>query len=676
MRRILAADAHGACVEWRRVASSDGVGVMGSAIDRPDRAFAFTWLTSHRWSHTPQAAIFSMASPRTPPTSTMVARDFEFTTVELPDRRTGDERKKWMFQSELEYYLYGNHTTKGSMFRLLARSGADGRSLCLKRKSVDESIVTDAEFKFVRDLINPGARAFTLVPIDAVEMALIEFGSTPKVDALASALGLEPIYILPDEDGGGGDEESEDGGGESEESKDEESEDEESEDDESEDDESEDDESSHSSDSKDDDDSADEGGDASGGFDNSSDGSESDDGGGAVTDVEEEPPSVDVVADEAGSSGRQRASSAYALEEAAIPAGLEAELIAFAKWRISAINRDRKGIAVAATTAVQERNNVLRLLGWLRTVKKLVTPTMAIFASPQIGLAVQRYVELLNDQGRKWSTLSMYVGSFVAAARFVHAQRAVGDSSSSIDQLEALHVQTLQRARQQTAFDLANPPPRWLDWSDVQRARCTAEEALAALDGKASPLKRQQLTRDVALLMMLTYQPPDRVGITRTLQLSGSLKPTKEGFVLDLSKPGMHKTAAVFGPSTTSVPVAIASQLRAHLTLSAVPEGGFVFGKAGNPLEALPPNQWTALVKQLFRRYSGVALSPKDLRSSFVTFLKSGEHSDEALRAAAHAMRHSSKTQDSVHYHKGKSDALIKAAVEAAAKFASQFQPR
>jgi hypothetical protein len=615
-----------------------------------------------------------MDSPRTPPTSTLIVRGVELTIVELPDRRTDDECKKWMFQSELEYFLYGNHTTKGSMFRLLARSGADGRSMCLKRKSVDESIVTDAEFKFMRDLINPGARAFTLVPIDAVEMALIEFGSTPKVDALASALDLEPVYILADEDVVGEDGGESEGAGESEgggESEDEESEDEESED-----------ESSHSGDSKDDDDSADEDGDAGGGLGNSgdsnddSDGSESDDGGGAVTEVEEEPPSVDAVADESGSSGRQRASSAYALEEAAIPARLEAELIAFAKWRISAINRDRKGIAVAATTAIQERNNVLRLLGWLRTVKKLVTPTMSIFASPQIGLVVQRYVEVLSDQGRKWSTLSRYVGSFVAVARFVHAQRAVGDSSSPIDQLEALHVQTLQKARQQTTFDLANPPPRWLDWSDVQRARCAAEEALAALDGKASPLKRQQLTRDVALLMMLTYQPPDRVGITRMLQLGGSLKSTKDGFLLDLSKPGMHKTAAVFGPSTTSVPAAIASQLHAHLVLSAVPEGGFVFSKAGNPFEALPPNQWTALVKKVFTRYSGVALSPKDLRSSFVTFLKSGEHSDATLRAAAHAMRHSSKTQDSVHYHKGKSDALIKAAVEAAAEFASQFQPR
>ena len=59
--------------------------------------------------------------------------------------------------------------------------------------------------------------------------------------------------------------------------------------------------------------------------------------------------------------------------------------------------------------------------------------------------------------------------------------------------------------------------------------------------------------------------------------------------------------------------------------------------------------------------------------SSFVTFLKSGKHSDETLRAAAMAMRHSSTTQGSAAYHKGRSDLLVQAAVDAAASFAARF---
>ena len=56
-----------------------------------------------------------------------------------------------------------------------------------------------------------------------------------------------------------------------------------------------------------------------------------------------------------------------------------------------------------------------------------------------------------------------------------------------------------------------------------------------------------------------------------------------------------------------------------------------------------------------------------------MTFLKSGDHDDETLRAAARAMRHSSKTQGSAAYHKGQSDSLVQAAVDAAATFAAKF---
>ena len=140
-----------------------------------------------------------------------------------------------------------------------------------------------------------------------------------------------------------------------------------------------------------------------------------------------------------------------------------------------------------------------------------------------------------------------------------------------------------------------------------------------------------------------------------------------------LSSPGAHKTSATFGPSTTTVPAAIARCLATHLGLSAVPEGGYVFARARDPFAPMEPNQWTTAVKAVFKRWGGVALAPKDLRSSFVTFLKTGEHSNETLRAAAIAMRHSSKTQGSAAYHKGQSDLLVQAAVDAAAEFAATF---
>ena len=66
-------------------------------------------------------------------------------------------------------------------------------------------------------------------------------------------------------------------------------------------------------------------------------------------------------------------------------------------------------------------------------------------------------------------------------------------------------------------------------------------------------------------------------------------------------------------------------------------------------------------------------MAPKELRSSFVTFLKSNDHDDATLRSAAVALRHSSKTQDSDAYNKGKSDRLVAAAVKVAEEFAAKF---
>ena len=617
------------------------------------------------------------------------------TVISLPDRRQGEdgERKDWMLQSELENYLYGNHTTKGSLFRLLARSGADGQSMCLRRRQVDEGLVTDVEYIRMRDLIHPGVRAFTIVPMDAIEMALHQFGRTMRAFRLAEALDVDPWDEDPWDEGeeAGGEEaavelgqEGEDAvEGEGQQQQQEEEVEEEVEEEEEEEEQQQEEEA---------DDSSDGGGDTDGGGggasskgtsgDHTSGSGGSESGEYAPTDEEDGPPAdVDAASN---ASSRGRASSTYALEE--IPDALDAELSALAVWRLSPINRDRQGVAVAKISCDQERKNILRLLGWFVSTKKLTTtPTLGVFHSPKIGAAVQRFAEMLvAEKQRKYSTVSKYIGSFLSAARFVHARRMAAlpagakVDSTAVDQLAALHTQSLQQARQQAVFDLAKPPTNWMDWSEIQHIRCNAESALASMGEQASVTQWQKVARDVALLMCLTHQPPDRVGVLRLLKLGddGTLKrDDRGGFLLDLSSPGAHKTSATFGPSTTTVPPAIARCLSTHLGLSAVPEGGYIFAQAGDPFAPMEPNQWTAMVKATFKRYGGVALAPKDLRSSFVTFLKTGEHSNETLRAAATAMRHSSKTQGSAAYHKGQSDRLVQAAVDAAATFAARFTP-
>ena len=607
---------------------------------------------------------------------TVTAAGIELTVVQLHDRRQSLAApiQQWCFQSELENYLYANWQTKGSFFKLLSRAGADGLSLCLRRKAVEEGLVTDAEFIAMRNVVGPAARAYTLVPAEAIKRALMTYGKTPRAEALATALHLDP-FREPDDDDEEEEEEEEEDDDDAEEEEEEEEEEEQDEGGDVDDSDDDEEKEGQGQDKEDADEESGSGGaEAAGG---SGAGPSSGGAGDIYPDTEEEgdgePPNVEGDA----TSGKAPRRPVYALSE--IPAKLEAELASLEQWRVSPINVNRKGVAVMETTSEYQRKNVVRFLGWLVAENKLSIPTLNAFGSVQIGAAVQMYVRhLVSDQGRKYSSVAVYVSSFVAAARFVHSRRSAVSSGGQadikpVDDLKALHAQLLQQARQQATYDLAKPDKKTLEWSDVQRTRCRVEEALATLNETAPPSKRRLLVRDLALMNFLTHQPPDRVGVARLLQIGGTLKREGGGFQLDLSQPGDHKTIAAFGPSLTTVPAVIAKSLQAHISFSAVPESGYVFSKVGDPFEPLPSDQWTRLVQAMFKRYSGVSLAPKDLRSSHVTWLKTGEHDDATLRAAAQAMRHSSKTQDSAAYNKGKSDRLVQQAVDAAAAFASQF---
>ena len=74
-----------------------------------------------------------------------------------------------------------------------------------------------------------------------------------------------------------------------------------------------------------------------------------------------------------------------------------------------------------------------------------------------------------------------------------------------------------------------------------------------------------------------------------------------------------------------------------------------------------------------FKAHSGIALSPKSCRASFVTFMRDGEHGDEVLRSAAQSMHHSNTMAASAAYDKHGSDRVVAAAVKAADEFAKRF---
>ena len=77
----------------------------------------------------------------------------------------------------------------------------------------------------------------------------------------------------------------------------------------------------------------------------------------------------------------------------------------------------------------------------------------------------------------------------------------------------------------------------------------------------------------------------------------------------------------------------------------------------------------------MLKRQAGVAFAPKDLRSSFITFLLSEANPDEALKkAVATAMRHSTSLQGSATYDKERSARSWAAAVQVAGAFAARFE--
>ena len=85
--------------------------------------------------------------------------------------------------------------------------------------------------------------------------------------------------------------------------------------------------------------------------------------------------------------------------------------------------------------------------------------------------------------------------------------------------------------------------------------------------------------------------------------------------------------------------------------------------------------RWTEVVKAVLKRQAGVAFAPKDLRSSFITFLLSDANSDEALKkAVCTAMRHSTTLQGSATYDKERAERTWASAVQVAGAYAARFE--
>ena len=116
-----------------------------------------------------------------------VAMGINVSVVNLVDRRDAGstELQEWTFQREVEAVLYANGFSQqtGAIYRLLQRSGAGGCSLPLKKASIQQGIVTHEEFEWMHNHLRD-VRSFTLIPVDALRVALSVFGQNERSEAL------------------------------------------------------------------------------------------------------------------------------------------------------------------------------------------------------------------------------------------------------------------------------------------------------------------------------------------------------------------------------------------------------------------------------------------------------------------------------------------------------------
>ena len=265
-------------------------------------------------------------------------------------------------------------------------------------------------------------------------------------------------------------------------------------------------------------------------------------------------------------------------------------------------------------TAACDEQRIIAFFAYLQDERDYFATSMSVIASAKIGAAVQGYIKF-KSMVCEYATIAKTVGSLVAAARFVHAVRKArvgahaAPSSAPIDELVALHTQCLSLGRQQSKFSTAIPPKAWLDWEACQLARLSAEKTLSNYRG-SSAAKQLNLSRTACLLKLLTAMPPDRVGVYRLLQLGSSLKANDDGFQMDLSEPGAHKTAAIFGPTRTTITPSVAERITHLIAADTLAVGEYLFHGADRR-SPLASAAWTRLVKAAFKTHSGVALCPK-----------------------------------------------------------------
>jgi hypothetical protein len=656
-------------VEWRRVASPDGVGVIGSAIERPDRADG---------GRTIVYCLLPILGPTRHRMSLQIdrvrveARDgFSMPCVTLRNRRAGGSPLvRFIYQRHLELVLYGRtEGSSGPIWKLLNGSGLGSTALAVNKQAVTSSLLLQSEFDTLMktykealpaDIVDPCSlgriRNCTLLPLATAAAIARSFGRSPASMAFLRALSqtVPEAWTLQEEH----DQNL----------------------------------ANHQLDLVLEDQLEDQ------------------------ADFESEQLSFaqELTQMPAFSADKEDETRMRTYIMNPVPSILKSELSAFILYRTATFAARRQGGAVQSISAEHDKTCLLRFFGYLQRTNRIPEGHPLLYINfllrADLGDLVQAYaLWLQNTQKLKFSSIANYLNGIVSLVQYAYAnleptEAVLNSDPNPLAQIINLRGQSEKASKTQQMYE--QRVGGWLTWEDVQKARQRCLEKLGTVSRDSLKEKRSAL-RDAAAISLLSLIPPDRVGCIRKLRLHHTLKKKEGGWKIDLSKQrDAHKTSrfckfslrprtsqllyslTIFclmccklppdGPFAASLPVALNGVLDAYCAVLELEpgsdEGPYLFhppqSKFDRPME---PSAWTGWVRRLFKRHHGEEVAPKTLRSVFITWLRDSTDAPQILKSAAHAMKHSEQRQASSDYDQEADDRLVKAAYDFNLSFANQF---
>ena len=202
-------------------------------------------------------------------------------------------------------------------------------------------------------------------------------------------------------------------------------------------------------------------------------------------------------------------SRSYTLDR--VPKVLEELFQEYSEYRMAPLNRMRSGSAVVELTSQHDVSICKRFLGFLLKEHEVPPNLVSILGAPNLGERAQSFLDFLSGRSVQYSTMANYLTGIINVTSWVWETKNVDAEAVKMNpdppsQLLNLRGQCESHSKQDALWKRKDP--NWIDFETAQKARVDAINAHLSYTGSEHK-KRLQLLRDVLILSFLTCQPPD-----------------------------------------------------------------------------------------------------------------------------------------------------------------------